>query len=163
MDTCDENLLSAFVDGELPPHVRDRVTAHVAQCPKCAAQVDELRAMSTAFASMSIPKLSQIERARLHRELDDQLDAPIWRLGGAIGLIAASILVVAATWLAAIPAEKPTAPGRVGNSMMVAAPSDWEQIAVTQFVPIGTVDDRIYLADSHLDEWMLEALNRSQP
>lgn len=35
--------LSAFVDGELAPPLRARVEAHVAACPRCAAEVRELR------------------------------------------------------------------------------------------------------------------------
>jgi anti-sigma factor RsiW len=162
MDACDLNLLSAFVDGELEVRVRDRVAAHIAECPRCQAQVQELRELSSAFTSFRSEGLKPIERARLHQEIEAGIDAPIWRLGGAVGLIAASILVIASTWLATLPAARST-PGNPTNSIIAAVPSDWEQIARTGFVPIGQVDEQIYLADSGLDEFMINALNGSRP
>lgn len=38
-----EHELSAYLDGELPPAERGRVEAHLAQCPRCAAELRELR------------------------------------------------------------------------------------------------------------------------
>lgn len=162
MYDCDMNMLSAFVDGELEPAVRESVATHLATCPRCQAEVNELRELSGAFANLGIEPLTRDENTRLHEQLDDSINAPIWRIGGAMGLIAASILVVAATWLAAIPTAKPT-PGRATGPIVAVKSSDWSAIAITGFVPIQPVDDQVYLADSHLDEWMLDALNRSQP
>jgi hypothetical protein len=91
----------------------------------------------------------------LHAALEERVDAPIWRLGGAIGLIAASILVVAGTWLTVIPAQKPQPIG-VGG-LLASAPA-WEQIAST-----GRVDIPSQLDQTNLDEWMLASLNGSRP
>ena len=151
MESCQPNLLSAFVDGELEPHARDAVVAHLAQCVKCQAEVDELRELSSAFARQRFEGLRPQERARLHAALEERVDAPIWRLGGAIGLIAASILVVAGTWLTVIP-QKPAPMGPVAST------PTWEQIAST-----GRVDIPSQLDQTNLDEWMLASLNGSQP
>ena len=83
----------------------------------------------------------------LHRQLDEQVDAPIWRLGGALGLIAASILVVAATWLAAIPSAGP----RHGNPTVASTPADWEMVASTLRVEVPGEPQQ-------LDQWMLDQL-----
>jgi anti-sigma factor RsiW len=148
VDECPINLLSAFIDGELDLSTRERVAAHVAMCAKCQAEVESLRELSRALQAYRVDELKPMERARLHQQLDEQVDAPIWRLGGAVGLIAASILIIAATWLAAIPS---TTPRDVGPTV-AAAPAEWEQIAFTLRVDVpGETDPR-------LDQWMLEQL-----
>lgn len=42
-------LLDPFVDGELPPEQADRVRAHLAGCPDCAAYVRDALAIRSAF------------------------------------------------------------------------------------------------------------------
>ena len=42
-------LLDPFVDGELPPEQADRVRAHLAACPDCAAYVRDALAIRAAF------------------------------------------------------------------------------------------------------------------
>ena len=148
MDACQTGLLSAFVDGELAPAEHQRVAAHVAACASCQAEVQSLRELSSAFAAYRIDALKPDERTRLHQHLDEQVDAPIWRLAGAVGLIAASILIVAATWLAAIPSPGP----RTGNATVATTPAEWEQIALTLRVEVPGE------ADPHLDQWMLDQL-----
>jgi anti-sigma factor RsiW len=130
MDACPINSLSAFIDGELAPTEQERVAAHVAQCGACQAEVRSLRELSRAFAAYHFEDLRPQERANLHRQLDEQVDAPIWRLGGALGLIAASVLVVAATWLAAIPS--PRSPP--GHTTLPHTPAEWVNIYTTHAV-----------------------------
>ena len=158
---CDPIKLSAYADGELEAAEQQRLAEHLAICPQCRAELDELRATAGVFSQLRSAKLTSNERARLHAALDERLYAPIWRIGGAMGLIAASILVIAGTWLAAIPSAQP-AQMNTGN-LTVAGVNDWQNIALTGFVPVNNPGDQIYLADSHLDEWMLVALNGSQP
>jgi anti-sigma factor RsiW len=147
MEACEPNLLSSFVDGELAPAERDRIAAHVAVCASCAAEVQALRELSHAFAAYRFDALKPAELASLHRQFDEQVDAPIWRLGGALGLIAASILVVAATWLAAIPT-----PGtRRSNPAVAARPAEWELVASTLRVEVPGEPQQ-------LDQWMLDQL-----
>ena len=66
----------------------------------------ELQSISASFSAFHVEPLKPMERARLRKRLDVEIntdaDAPIWRFGGAVGLIAASILVVAGTWLAVL-------------------------------------------------------------
>jgi anti-sigma factor RsiW len=156
MERCEIKLLSAYVDGELEPAVMERVAAHVATCAACQAEVNALRELSAAFAAVPLDVLKPIERARLHQVLDENADAPIWRIGGAMGLIAASILVVAGTWLVAIPAKAP----RPSPGVTIATNVDeWEQIASSLRVEVPGNEPQ-------LDQWMLDQLalaDGSQP
>lgn len=44
--------LSAYLDGELAPHARQRLHDHLAACPLCAARLDELRSLSARFKAL---------------------------------------------------------------------------------------------------------------
>jgi anti-sigma factor RsiW len=48
----------AFVDGQLPHSVRDRVLAHLAGCPACRAAVDAERAVKARLAGLAAPAVS---------------------------------------------------------------------------------------------------------
>jgi anti-sigma factor RsiW len=147
MQTCETELLSAFVDGELEPAAMERIASHVATCAICQAEVNALRELSAAFASAPFDDLRPIERARLHQTLEEKADAPIWRIGGAMGLIAASILVVAGTWLVSIPSKAP----RPGGPVIAANAEEWEQIASSLRVEVPGNEPQI-------DQWMLDQL-----
>ena len=168
MTGCEVNLLGAFVDGELNAADHARIAEHIKTCPRCAAEVRDLRAVASLYQNVHIDPLKPIERARLRERIDaeinESVDAPIWRLGGAVGLIAASILVVAGTWLVVLPASQPKQPtGGAGAIAQAPPPEPWETVALTGFVPVPVEGDRIYLADAHLEDFMLSGLTRSQP
>ena len=46
---CDEEALSEYLDGELPPVRRAAVEAHLASCPACRGMLERLKAGSAAF------------------------------------------------------------------------------------------------------------------
>ncbi|MGW0519103.1 anti-sigma factor family protein [Crossiella sp. NPDC003009] len=48
----------AFVDGELSPVAHDRASAHVAKCPRCAAEVSAQRSAQAAVRSAGTPGIS---------------------------------------------------------------------------------------------------------
>lgn len=48
----DLETLSAWLDGELDAAARQRVDAHLADCPRCAAELVALRELSAGFAAM---------------------------------------------------------------------------------------------------------------
>ena len=66
--------LSALVDDALPPAARDKVLAHSAACPHCAAQLAELRALHEAFQALPATPLGFDLGARVIAHL--QADAP---------------------------------------------------------------------------------------
>ena len=163
LSSCDASRLSAYLDGELDAVAREQVEAHLAACPSCAAELASLRSVSSAVASYNFDDLRPEELARLHHAIDDSMiedDPAIWRLGGTLGLIAASILVVAGTWLAVLPASRPGQPTQQTTLATADVPA-WERTAMTLNVEhVRQADDPIYLADSQLDDWMLNALKR---
>ena len=66
--------LSALIDDALPPAARDKVLAHSAACPLCAAQLAELRALHEAFQDLPATALGFDLGARVIERL--QAEAP---------------------------------------------------------------------------------------
>ncbi len=50
-DCPDANTLAGYLDGTLSEKERARIEAHLADCPECAAAVDELRDLLVPAAS----------------------------------------------------------------------------------------------------------------
>jgi hypothetical protein len=91
------DLLSAHLDGELPPEVEARVDAHLEACADCRAEFDDLDAARSTLRSLpTVPApaglVTGIVRARQRAS----------RRGVALALVAASLAVVVG--LAATPA-----------------------------------------------------------
>jgi anti-sigma factor RsiW len=140
MTACEPSLLSAYLDDEVDAATRHRVETHVVTCVTCAAELAELRGLAQALASSDLgPDLTSDELARVHDALDDAADAPVWRIGGTLGLIAASILVVSATWLMTLPKPQPGDAATGGPSSPIARnvrPMEpWERAAMQLRVP----------------------------
>lgn len=55
--TPDLPTLSAYLDGELDRHAEQRVAAHLAGCPLCAARFAELQALSADFKALPMASL----------------------------------------------------------------------------------------------------------
>ena len=110
---CDQTqLLSPYLDGELPPAEADRVRAHVAACPACAAELDGLRAvsrlMSVARTSYPADADEVMARLRLHvADLVESADTGLIRLARVFTAVAASVLV-GGLWLLSQPPSNPT-------------------------------------------------------
>ncbi len=52
-ETCPRRVaLSALIDDALAPRERTEITAHVAVCPICAAELEDFRALSAEFAGL---------------------------------------------------------------------------------------------------------------
>src|SRR3954451_4732460 len=90
---CDSAALSAYVDGELDSTSRERLENHLAVCENCRRELDGLRELSQAFTRYPYADLTADERSGVHETLDEAIaqtqEAPLFRLGGAMGLIAA--------------------------------------------------------------------------
>jgi anti-sigma factor RsiW len=162
---CDSAALSAYLDGELDASSRAALERHLVTCERCRGDLDALRELSQAFVRYPYADLTAGERSQMHETIDAAADAPVLRLGGMMGLIAASILVVSSAWLVALPPSRPITPGAGNGGAMVAtappvAPMDeWERIATSLRVDAPrAADDQVYLAEANLDEWMLKSL-----
>src|SRR5690242_406294 len=108
MSECNSQLLSAYADGELSADQRAQVDAHMLSCPKCAAELTQLRESSRSLSDFGFADITPAELQSIHDAVDRAADRPIWRIGGTLGVIAASILIISAAWLAQIPAHAPT-------------------------------------------------------
>ncbi len=91
--------LQAYFDRELSADARAEVEAHVKACAACQEQLRQLQAMSAMFAAMESPRLSQMSRARLHKQLGEVMDRGLVRLAWSLSGIAAAVLVGGLVWL----------------------------------------------------------------
>jgi anti-sigma factor RsiW len=154
MSECDEQLLGAYFDGELDAAGRATVEAHLRDCPACARQIELLAGAAKVLRDYPFHDITALERARLHQAVENvAVDRPIWRIGGAMGLIAASILIVGLAWLRAIPATMSAAPN--AGSVAVAPAQPWERVAITlrDYSSPQTVSEdetQLAVADWHL-------------
>jgi hypothetical protein len=73
--------LSAYLDGELAPHRRELVEAHLASCPQCQEALAELKTLAAGVAAL--PKLQPSPRflAEVRRKIarGDRPEALTWR------------------------------------------------------------------------------------
>ncbi len=148
MSSCNASILNAYIDGELDPARRRELEQHLAACADCARELAGLREVTELFRSSPLPAIQSGELTRIHNAIDDDADRPILRLGGALGTIAASILIVASAWLM----QLPSSPSKTLHPQSTASAQAWEQVAMTLRVePPSTMNDRIELADAMLD------------
>ena len=157
MNACETFRLSAYLDDELEPAARKHVAEHVCVCPRCAAELEAIGEASQFVAEYEFDELTPRELARAHQAIRrDSVTIP-WRLYGSAGLVAASILVISATWLAALPQQ----PSAVSHA--APTPSEWEQVATNLRVdPNDAQDDQPRFADSHMANWMIDSLTGSE-
>ena len=169
MAACDEQpLLSAFHDGELDEASAHRVEAHLARCAACAAELSAMRDLSLKLHAYPLVDINPAEMGRLHdavarasAEAQDEAggdaDRTVWRIGGTLGLVAASMLIIGLAWLKAMPASRPAGP----TSVVTAPATSWERMAMTlrpgplDALPRASEPQEIQLA---LTEWHMEAL-----
>ncbi|GIX47536.1 MAG: hypothetical protein KatS3mg131_1747 [Candidatus Tectimicrobiota bacterium] len=69
-------LLSDYVDGELPPALRRRLEAHLADCAPCATFLQTFRQTQAAARSLHCEEMPPELRQRLRRFLREQLRNP---------------------------------------------------------------------------------------
>jgi anti-sigma factor RsiW len=160
MSGCDELLLSRYHDGELPDKAdRARVEQHLLGCDRCRRELELLRDTSQLLRGGRFDDFTPGELRDLHDAIDDAADPRVWRIGGTLGLVAASVLVVGLTWLQALPARQPAARPAAPVAVAVNRPLEpWERMAITlrpDPVP-QAYDEARQLA---LADLMLEGLN----
>jgi anti-sigma factor RsiW len=157
MMECDLQILGAYHDGELADADRIRVERHLDDCPSCAAELAAIRESSRLLREAPLDELKATELANLHAAVDDVDDFRIWRIGGSLALIAASILIIGMAWLNAL---SPPA-GYTAQSPLARSPAaeSWERTAVTLRVyPPLPSSGAIQPHDEQLADYMLEGL-----
>jgi anti-sigma factor RsiW len=159
MSSCEPQLLSAYLDGELSPQQAQHVELHVRDCPQCARELEQMLEASRAIAEYPFDELRPDELARLHKAIDERADQPVWRLGVILSGLAASILVISATWLAELPPRIPVVHSGFATTVQ---PENWEKLATTLRVsplPLEAPDrSEIQVADAQFAQWMLSGL-----
>lgn len=155
MSPCDEQLLGAYHDGELDAAGRERFEKHLAECSACSAELARLREASKLFGDYPFQDITENELSALHRAIDQSDDFQVWRIGGTLGLIAASILVVSFAWLRTIPAST-AKPGQQAPMVAQKPVPAWERVAV-QLRPDPMVEEQDDLARVDM---MLEGLGQ---
>jgi hypothetical protein len=117
----DRQILSVYLDGELPSPWKEKMEAHLAECPQCREQLETFALISRRLEGTNGPggvipaqervwlKLSEAESAGRHRPLPVRQGLPaLWRrtvslpLPAAAALTAAAaafVIVLASTWL----------------------------------------------------------------
>lgn len=153
MEPCEKMPLSGYLDNELDPLTRQNVAEHLQQCERCSAEFEEIREASQFVAQFEFQDITPAELQRAHESLPQLQPDFNWRLYGALSAVAASILVVGASWLAALPqstrviADKP------------AQVAEWEQVATNLRIdPAIAGDEQPAFADARVADWMVEEL-----
>jgi anti-sigma factor RsiW len=157
MTECDLQILGAYHDGELADADRLRVEAHLRECASCATELAGLRESSRLLREAPFDDLSSADLAKIHDAVDDIDDYRIWRIGGSLALVAASILIIGMAWLNAMPSP----PRNTGQTPLAVSPSSqsWERTAVTLRVyPPLPSNEAIQPHDDQLADYMLEGL-----
>jgi len=73
----DADLLSAFVDGEVPSPWKERIEAHIRSCPSCAAKVEEYRKLDAFLIEERRGYDSVAAAERVRARLGSLLDQPV--------------------------------------------------------------------------------------
>ena len=126
---CDHSqLLSPYLDGELPAAAADRVRSHVAGCPACAAELDGLRAvgrlLSAARGGYPAGTDEVMARLRTHvQSLVDNTDTVLLRIARVFTGVAAAVLI-GGLWLLGQPPATDTRVVRADG------PVPWDQVRI---------------------------------
>ncbi|MGA3066677.1 MAG: zf-HC2 domain-containing protein [Tepidisphaeraceae bacterium] len=131
MADCEfQNSLMAYSDGQLDEPSRAQVERHLQECPACAAELAQLRALSRNVGAVlaAQPGLSQIARHRLHAKLDSVMDDGILRAARFISAIAACVLAGCSIWL-------------VRGHQLSPAPPPWVDVASQSDTSIASSDN----------------------
>ena len=75
MQTCKEviDLLTEYMEGDLPPDQARELGAHLALCPLCVEFLDSLRKTSAAARNLRVEEVPEECHRRLHAFLDAQI------------------------------------------------------------------------------------------
>jgi anti-sigma factor RsiW len=125
MSQCQfQSKIAAYHDGELDQAASKDVELHLAECNQCREELQELRQVTAAMADFDPGDITQIELARLHREIDNADEGSLVRFSvGLVGL-AASVLIISLAWIGQGVTSSGPIPAPVGNR------PPWEGIAL---------------------------------
>ena len=145
--------LGAFHDGELDSATATALESHLAACPDCRAELEDIAELSSLAAAIGSGGLSKMALRNIHRAIDAEDRFTIFRIAGLLTGLAASALVVGGAWLW----EAPPA-GSMERPLIVVGDNkapQWENVAVNLGVdPLPTSDwearDQAMFADARV-------------
>jgi len=139
--SCEQNhLLSAYLDGELPAAEVERVSEHLATCPACAAEADELRALGRLMgmarrSDLGLPSDDVMGRLREHvGQLVETTEYGLLRIARLFTGLAATVLI-AGLWLLHHAATPAVPTQGVQFSVHAPTPSETVQNVLTGVDP----------------------------
>jgi len=112
----------AYYDGELSAERAAEVEKHLLTCADCAAELEQLRAISDVFSR--VPTIRPMTLARIHRSIDSLSEGMILKLVTRLTAAAAVILLGGTLWLVS------EAPEAMAQDQAIAMPATWEHAAV---------------------------------
>jgi len=124
MSQCQfQSKIAAFHDGELDQAASKEVEQHLAECKDCREELQGLRQVTVAMSDFDPGDITQIELARLHRQIDKADEGSLVRFSiGLVGL-AASVLIISLAWIG----QGPTQPSPIVRG--VTHVQEWERLA----------------------------------
>jgi len=171
MSGCNyKSRLDAVHDGQLDAEQSREMTEHLSGCEECSRELENLRGLSRALSQVRFEPISQIELARIHRNLALREDRSLFRLGLGLSAVAASILIISMAWLTQGPSKPSTTRTPIVSVGHLPA---WEQMAMgtdPDRFPAGGIEapgqvkpDNTGVAenmDLETANWMLEGVSR---
>jgi anti-sigma factor RsiW len=90
-----EDLLQAYLDGELTGNEVDRIDGHLARCPSCRGVLEQFEAVGKAMRSEADPEPLRAMWPAVRDRLKGQMPAPRFRVVFAMATSAVAVLGVA--------------------------------------------------------------------
>lgn len=181
MDCQYRHRLNAYHDAELGDAEAHELERHLETCMTCQAELEEIQAVSEAFAGLAASATSPAAMARAHAAADAASELigsaaesrhVLFRVAGLLTAVAASVLLVGSAWLLEPPAA-PTGIGAVVIGPTPAPAAEWERIAMTLdagplLMNPAEAPGRLALAsaaygpgdDMRVADWMIRNLSR---
>jgi len=136
--------VGAYHDGELGPEEKRLFEAHLARCPACALELEELRGLSRLLAGARIPDAPAEVIERLHETPGAVRERVALRLAGWLTGAAAAVLLICAVWMWS---------GRARSEEIATAPNSWELAAVAPAV------ETPWSESQQIAQWIVEDLS----
>src|SRR5256885_15941087 len=94
--------VSAYHDGEMDRASLQAFERHLQSCAQCAAELAELRRVSTLFSNLAAQRMREGSIARVHEAVDHEAQPQrnLLSIGLALSGLAASALIIGMAWLA---------------------------------------------------------------
>lgn len=91
-----EDLLQAFVDGEVGEQLAIHIAEHLDVCPSCLNRASGLEPLSSAFAALPDPEVPDDLVAAVLAEASEPERVPTTEIGIGSGLLVAAVFVITA-------------------------------------------------------------------